>query len=88
MKTGVEIQVGASDRITIDGAIDVVMCVRRIDDVRWTIERDGADSRVFEIRHDPNIPLDAWSVHPANSDETWQTFPSWEAAIRFTSILR
>jgi hypothetical protein len=88
MKAGMEIQIGARDRITIDGAIDVVMCVRRIDEDLWTTERDGADSRVFEIRHDPSIPLDAWSVHPANSNDTWQTFPSWEAALRFASILR
>jgi hypothetical protein len=76
MKAGLEIQIGTSDRITIDGAIDVVVYVRRIDAASWTIQRDAADSRVFDIRHDPGIPPDAWSVHPATSDEIWQTFPS------------
>jgi hypothetical protein len=88
MEAGLKIPIGTSDRITINGAIDVVVCVRRIDAASWTIQRDRAHSRVFDIRHDPGIPLDAWSVHPATSNETWQTFPSWEAALRFTSILR
>jgi hypothetical protein len=87
MRGGLEIPVGGHDRITIDGFLNVIMRVHRVDESRWKVENDAAGATPFEIRHDPLLPLDAWSVHPASSGERWQTFPVWEAALRFASIL-
>jgi hypothetical protein len=89
MRDGLEVKPNERVEFILDGAFRVEVFVHRIDDARWMItftdREDGP--RAYEIRHDPTLPLDAWSVHPPHIAREWATFPSWEAALRFASIL-
>jgi hypothetical protein len=89
MRSGLDVEVDKPRRFTIDGAIDVDVFVRRVTNSRWEITLTDSDdaSRAFDIRYDPALPLDAWSVHPPHSAQEWASFPTLEAALRFASIL-
>jgi hypothetical protein len=87
MEAGLEIPIGEHEQTrTISG---VIVDIHRVGITRWLIEKESRhpETRVYEIHYDASLPLDAWSVHPAEQEQIWQTFPDWAAALRFASVL-